>query len=103
MFSHAFALLAKSFGWRHDYILSLNSRLFFLYLREAVKLNAEDNFILHQAAAFPYIEEKEVRNKILSSFTKLLETSNEKVEDEIRDDSWKLRLGIKGFKHGIDG
>lgn len=98
-FPMSFALLASTYGWSHREILSLSSRQFFMYLRQAFKLSSLKQLKDFESASFPYLKERDRRDL----FNRYSSHSNSyRADKKSIEDSWNL-LRSGGGKNGRRG
>ena len=88
-----FALVASTYGWSHDTILSLTVRQFLLYLQEIDMIETRQQMHRIEASSFPDMEKGD-RQKVTDRLQKVL-TPRQLIYDKGSvEQSWKLlRLG----------
>ncbi len=87
-YGYWFAVLAKVYGWRHEDILKLTARQFFMYLRYASRFMLVDKIVLNEAVLLPYQDKAQVRQTLseLSDQLLLIDGVN---KGQMIEDSWK--------------
>ena len=76
------------YGWEHDYILTLSTRLFFLYLEQAAKIEAAQQLFNIEAASYPNMTTSS-RRKITRHYNRIVAPPEPPTKKE-REASWDI-------------
>lgn len=88
-------MVASTYGWTHQNILSLTARQFFLYLRQVGKLNSINQLKKFEVSLMPHMEKSD-RMELFRHYQEVLVPM--KVNKAEIEDTWKF---LRSNKRGL--